>query len=276
MFNYQGKNALITGASSGIGRAFAHTLAQRGMSVVLVARSQARLNALATELSERYQIRAEVIATDLVQQDAIRQIQHEVELRGLAIDLLVNNAGFATNGFFETLSPERDHEQVMVDVTAVVDLAHAFVPALLERSPGAAMINVASTASFQPLPYMAVYGASKAFVLSFSQALAEEYRARGLRVLALCPGATETAFFDLAGEAASVGRRRTPEQVVATGLRALEQGQSVVIDGFFNALLAQIPRFFPRRLVARVAGQSVRPQKGASTTPIPAGKEASQ
>jgi short-subunit dehydrogenase len=110
MFTYQGKTALITGASSGIGRAFAHTLAQRGMSVVLVARSQARLHALATELSERYQIRAEVIAADLIQQDAIRQIQHEVELRGLAIDLLVNNAGFATNGFFETLSPERDHD----------------------------------------------------------------------------------------------------------------------------------------------------------------------
>jgi uncharacterized protein len=186
MFTYQGKTALITGASSGIGRAFAHALARRGMSVVLVARSEERLRALATELSQRYSVRAEVIPADLSQEDAIRQIQLEVQQRGLVIDLLVNNAGFATNGYFETLSPERDHDQVMVDVTSGVDLTHAFVPALLERSSGAAIINVASTAGFQPLPYMAVYGASKAFVLSFSQALAEEYRMHGLRVLARC------------------------------------------------------------------------------------------
>jgi uncharacterized protein len=264
MFAYQGKTALITGASSGIGRAFARALAERGMSVVLIARSEERLRALATELSERHKIRAEVIAADLSQEAAIRQIQLEVQRRGLVIDLLVNNAGFATNGSFETLPTETDHQQVMVDVTAVVDLTHAFVPALLERSPGAAVINVASTAGFQPLPYMAVYGASKAFVLSFSQALAEEYRARGLRVLALCPGATETAFFDIAGEAASVGRRRSPEQVVTTGLRALERGRSVVIDGFSNALLAQLSRFFPRRFVVRMAGQTVRPRQVSS------------
>jgi short-subunit dehydrogenase len=261
MFTYQGKTALITGASSGIGRAFAHALAKRGTSVVLVARSEERLRALATELSERYKIRAEVIPADLSGEDAIRQVQSEVQQRGLAVDLLVNNAGFATNGYFEALSPERDHKQVMVDVTGVVDLTHAFVPALLERSPGAAIINVASTAAFQPLPYMAVYGASKAFVLSFSQALAEEYRTRGLRVLALCPGATETAFFDVAGEAASFGRRRTAEQVVATGLRALERGRSVVIDGLFNTLGAQLTRFFPRRFITRMAGLSGRPRQ---------------
>src|SRR6266567_5405950 len=162
MFTYQGKTALITGASSGIGRAFACALAERGMSVVLVARSEERLRALAIELSERHKVRAEVITADLSQEGAIQQIQLEVQRRDLVIDLLVNNAGFAANGFFETLSTETDHQQVMVDVTAVVDLAHAFTPALLERSPGAAIINVASTAGFQPLPYMAVYGASKA------------------------------------------------------------------------------------------------------------------
>jgi uncharacterized protein len=266
MFTYQGKTSLITGASSGIGRVFAHALARRGMSVVLVARSEERLRALATKLSQRYGVRAEVISADLSQQDAIGHIQREVKLLGLVIDLLINNAGFATNGYFEALSPERDHDQVMVDVTAVVDLTHAVVPALLERSPGAAIINVASTAGFQPLPYMAVYGASKAFVLSFSQALAEEYRTRGLRVLALCPGATETAFFDVAGESASFGRRRTPEQVVATGLRALERRRSVVIDGFFNTLATQLIRFFPRRFIARMAGLSVRPRLGVGVT----------
>ena len=266
MFTYRGKMALITGASSGIGRAFAYALSQRGMSVVLVARSEERLRTLATELSERHKIHTEVIPADLSQEGAIRLIHTEVEHRGLEIDLLVNNAGFATNGSFEMLSPGRDHDQVMVDVTAVVDLTHAFVPILLKRTPGAAIINVASTAGFQPLPYMAVYGASKAFVLSFSQALAEEYRTRGLRVLALCPGATETAFFDIAGEAASFGRRRTPEQVVTTALRALERGHSVAIDGFSNAFLMHLARLFPRQFVVRMAGRNVRPQEVPSAT----------
>ncbi len=260
MFTYQGKTALITGASSGIGRVFAHALARRGMSVVLVARSADSLRALATEIAQQHGVRAEVITADLSQEGASHQILQEVEGRNLVIDMLVNNAGFGLNGYFETLSPEREHQQVMVDVTAVVDLAHAFIPMLLTRSPGTAIINTASTAGFQPLPYMAVYGASKAFVISFSQALDQEFRARGLRVLALCPGATETPFFDTAGEAASVGRRRTPEQVVDTALRALERGRSVVIDGRANALLAQMPRFFPRRFITRVAGVAVRPR----------------
>lgn len=259
MFTYQEKTALITGASSGIGRAFAEALARRGMSIILVARSQERLRDLATDLATRYSIRAEVIPADLSQREAIQQIQQEVQRLGLGVDLLVNNAGFATHGSFEQLSSGRDHEQVMVDVVAVVDLTHAFIPALLEHAPGTGIINVASTAGFQPLPSMAVYGASKAFVLSFSQALAEEYRTRGLRVLALCPGPTETAFFEVAGEGAAVGRKRTAEQVVATALRALERGNSVVIDGFSNALLANLARFFPRQFVARMAGRALRP-----------------
>lgn len=258
MFTYQGKTALITGASSGIGLAFAHALAARKMNLVLVARSEERLRALATELAQKHNIRAEVIASDLSQAGAVPALQQEVEQRGLIIDLLINNAGFGTHGYFEKINPERDHQEVMVNVTAVVDLAHAFIPSMLARKSGA-IINVASTAAFQPVPYMAVYGASKAFVLSFSEALAEEYRTRGLRVLALCPGATETPFFDIAGEAASVGKRRTPEQVIATGLRALEQGRTVVVDGTSNAFLAAMPRLAPRWLVARVAGRTVHP-----------------
>lgn len=259
MFTYQGKTALITGASSGIGSAFAHALAARKMNVVLVARSEERLRALAGELEQKHGIVATVIAADLGQEYAARSLQQEVERRGIVVDLLVNNAGFANNGLFESITLERDHQQVMVDVATVVDMAHAFIPAMLKRGEGA-VINIASTAGFQPLPYMAVYGASKAFVLSFSQALSEEYRQRGIRVLALCPGATETPFFDVAGDAASVGKRRTTEQVVATGLRALEQGRSVVIDGRSNALIAQLPRLLPRRIVARIAGQAVHPK----------------
>lgn len=261
MFTYQGKTALITGASSGIGRAFALALAERGMSVVLVARSEERLRELAEEVSRKYGVRAEVIVADLSQEQAALHIQQEVQQRGLVIDLLINNAGFGVNGYFETISSERDHQQVMVDVAAVVDLTHTFIPSLLEHSREAAIINVASTAGFQPVPYMAVYGASKAFVLSFSQALAEEYHTRGLRVLALCPGATETDFFNIAGESASVGRRRTSEQVVSTALRALEQGRSVVVDGRLNAFTAQLAWLTPRRLVTRFAGLAVRPAK---------------
>src|SRR5579883_589429 len=269
MFTYQGKTALITGASSGIGSTFAYALAERKMNVVLVARSEERLRALATELEQKHGIVATVIAADLGQEYAARSLQQEVERRGIVVDLLVNNAGFANNGFFESITLERDHQQVMVDVATVVDMAHAFIPAMLKRGEGA-VINVASTAAFQPLPYMAVYGASKAFVLSFSQALSEEYRARGLRVLALCPGPTDTPFFDIAGESASFGRKRRPEQVVVTGLRALERGRSVVVDGFTNALLAQLARFSPRQLVVRGAAKNARPQQASDAPPRPA------
>jgi short-subunit dehydrogenase len=259
-FIYGGKTALITGASSGIGAAFARELARRGMHLVLVARSSNRLQALAEELVERQGGQVELIAADLTLEDAARRIQSHVAERGLQVHMLINNAGFGTHGHFEMLDPGRDHEQVMVDVAAVVDLTHAFVPGMVAHGAGA-IVNVASTAAFQPVPYMPVYGASKAFVLSFSEALAEEVRPRGVRVLALCPGATETAFFDRAGQDASFGRRRTPEQVVSTGLRAVEAGRSVVVDGKMNALLAQAPRFLPRRLVAWIAGQPLRPRE---------------
>jgi uncharacterized protein len=261
MFTYHGKTALITGASSGIGRVFALELAQRGMDVVLVARSEERLQELAEEVKQKYGVRAEVIVADLSQEQAALHIQQEVQQHELVIDLLINNAGFGVNGYFETITPERDHQQVMVDVAAVVDMTHAFIPSLLERAREAAIINVASTAAYQPVPYMAVYGASKAFVISFSLALAEEYRTRGLRILALCPGATETDFFKVAGESASVGRRRTSEQVVATALRALEQGRAVVVDGRMNAFTAQLARLAPRGLATRGAGMTVRPRK---------------
>ena len=217
MFTYKGKTVLITGASSGLGLTFAHALAERSMNVILVARSEERLRALAKEISERYNVHAEVIVADLSQARESERIQQVVEQRHLAVDMLINNAGFATHGFFETLDSERDHEEIMVDVASVVALTRAFLPSMVARGEGA-VINVASTAAFQPVPYMAVYGASKAFVLSFSQALSEEYSKRGIRFLALCPGATETNFFQVAGEGAAFGRKRTSEQVIATAL----------------------------------------------------------
>ncbi|GAB4115444.1 MAG: SDR family oxidoreductase [Roseiflexaceae bacterium] len=265
---YRGKTALVTGASSGIGAAFAQDLAKRGMNLILVARSVDKLNALAQELSQRYQVQAVVLPADLGQVGAAEKLLADVEQRGLGVDLLINNAGFATHGAFEQIELQRDRQQVMVNVTALVDLTHAFMPQLIERR--GAVINVASTVAFQPVPYMAVYGATKAFVISLTTALAEEYRSRGVRFLALCPGATATGFFEVAGsDTMAFGAMRTSPQVVATALNALERGKTVVIDGFFNMITAVISKRLPFSWAARIAGQITRPQPTATTATQP-------
>jgi short-subunit dehydrogenase len=263
MAQYQGKTALVTGASSGIGAAFARELARRGMNLILVARSAGALEALANELSTAHKIRADVLPFDLGQENAAQAVKHAVEQRGLAVDMLVNNAGFATHGRFEELESGRDHQQIMVNVTALVDLSRAFVPQLLARR--GSLINVASTVAYQPTPYMAVYGASKAFVTSFSVALAEEYRGRGLRVLALCPGATETGFFEVVGgDSVAMGAKRSSAQVVSTALRALERGKSVVIDGSPATVgLALLAKRLSFGLSARLAAGVTRPKEAA-------------
>lgn len=261
MFYYQGKTALITGASSGIGKVFAEALAARGTHLVLTARSEDKLRALAEDLTVRYGMRAEVIAADLSREGAPQQIFAETQQRGLSVDLLVNNAGFGTYGLFAEDSHEKQLAEVRVNVTAVVDLSHLFLGPMLQRGEGG-IINVASTAAFQPLPYMAVYAATKAFVLSFSEALWAEYRKRGVRVLALCPGPVDTAFFDAVGSREpAVGVMVTPEKVVEVGLRALERGKCSVIPQWQTFLLAQVSRFAPRSLVVRIAEQMFTPKK---------------
>ncbi|MBV8085534.1 MAG: SDR family oxidoreductase [Chloroflexi bacterium] len=260
---YEGRTALITGASSGIGAAFARELAGRGMDLVLVARSRERLDSLAQELVGAHLRRVEVVPADLSQRGAAERIATEVAQLGLNVDFLVNNAGFGTYGRFETLSPERDRDEIMVNVLAPVSLAHAFIPSMLQRG-GGYVINVGSTAAFQPLAWEAVYGASKAFVLSFSEALWAEYRGRGIHVLALCPGRTATPFFDAVGTTeGAVGVARRPEQVVATGLRALEQGRSHAVDGAANQLMALAPRFLPRTWYALIVCWLLRPGRGS-------------
>lgn len=255
MFHYQGKTALITGASSGIGKVFAEALAARGTHLVLTARSGDKLRALADGLTAQHGIRAEIIVADLSREGAPQQIFAETQQRGLNVDLLVNNAGFGTYGLFAHESHAKQHAEVTVNVTAVVDLSHLFLGPMLQRGEGG-IINVASTAAFQPLPYMAVYAATKAFVLSFSEALWAEYRKRGVRVLALCPGPVDTAFFDVVGSREpAVGVMVTPEKVVEVGLRALERGKCSVIPQWQTLLLAQVPRFVPRSLVVRIAEQ---------------------
>ena len=249
--------ALVTGASSGIGEAFARALAVRGEDLVLTARSGDRLQALADELAARHHVRADVIGADLADPGAPDAIVAELRARGIAIGTLINNAGFGSHGRFDQLGGAHERAEVMVNVFAPVALAHALLPAMIARRSGA-IVNVASTAAFQPVPYMATYGATKAFVLSFSEALAEEVRAHGVKVVALCPGQTSTAFFT-GMEEARVGRARTSEQVVATAFHALERGRVVAVDGWANYVLANAGRFAPRRLTAAVAARLQRP-----------------
>lgn len=260
MYAYQGKTALITGASSGIGEAFARALAARGMSVVLVARSADRLQELAAELAQQHHIRAEALAADLSDPAAVAGVVEAIQQRGLVVDLLINNAGFGLHGSFETLSAERERDEIQLNIGAIVALTHAVVPDMLARSSGA-IINVASTLAFQPVPFMAVYGATKAFVLSFTHALTEEYRGRGICLLALCPGVTATPFYDVAGGKGVFERMRmrSAQQVVATGLRALERGRTVVIDGSSNRRLFGFIGAMPDSIGARMIGSVMRP-----------------
>lgn len=259
-FDYSGRTALVTGASSGIGSAFVPALAARGMNVVLIARSSDRLRALADEVTNRHKTRAEVISADLARPESIESIRQEIDRRGLSVDLLVNNAGFATYGHFEKIDAARDRDQVVVNVASLVGLTHAFVPPMLDRGAGG-VINVASTAAFQPIPFMAVYAASKAFVASFSFALAAEYRGRNIRVLVLCPGPTDTNFFATSqAQQAAVGRLRGVDQVVATGLKAFDRGRDLAVDGFGNTLAGLFARKLPPSFTARMAGRVTRPR----------------
>jgi short-subunit dehydrogenase len=249
---------LITGASAGIGAAFARKLAARGRNVLLVARSEDKLIALCNELGRLTSIRAQYVALDLREPDAGAQLFEETKKRELEIDMLINNAGFGSMGDFTKLDPDRELEMIELNVRAVVDLTHRFLGPMRERKRGT-IINVASTAAFQAVPYMATYAATKAFVLSFSEAIGEENRMHGIHVMALCPGVTETNFF----EASKIDRPpmrtiQTAEEVVDTALRALGRQKSLVISGWTNWFTVAAERFVPRSMVTKVAGKALR------------------
>ncbi|PWK10259.1 SDR family NAD(P)-dependent oxidoreductase [Tumebacillus permanentifrigoris] len=246
------QTALITGASSGIGEEFARRLAGMGMDLVLVARSQAKLEEMAATLSQKHGVKAHVVLADLSAEHAAKEVYRQTQALGLHIDYLINNAGFGSSGEFVHNDADQEHEQVMVNVTTVVDMIHAYLPAMVAKQSGA-IVNVASLVAFQPVPNMAVYGATKAFVLSLSEALWEENQKYGVKVLGLCPGATATNFFDASG-APAFGKLRTPQQVVSSALKGLEQNRSFVVDGAQNAFTTQLPRLLPRKLVAKMAG----------------------
>ena len=254
---------LITGASSGIGEVFARTLAAQGHNLLLVARSEDKLINLCNELGRSEITHAQYVAMDLSERDAPARLFAETQKRGLEIDFLINNAGFGSMGEFTKLN--LDHELNMIDlnVRSLVELTHRFLVPMREKKRGS-IINVASTAGFQPVPFMATYAATKAFVLSFSEALAEENRPFGLRILALCPGVTDTNFF----EAAKIQRpparvSQTPEAVVETALRALARGKSSVISGWTNFIMIQSERLTPRSVVTRIAGTMLRKTVGS-------------
>jgi short-subunit dehydrogenase len=251
--------ALVTGASAGIGWEFALQLAARGYDLILVARRRERLDELAARVRAEHGVeRAEVIAADLADPAAPGTVAVAVAQLGLAVDLLVNNAGFGTHGRFEKLDPARETEEINVNVASLVALTHAFLPGMLERGNGG-VINVASTASFQPVPYMAVYGATKAFVCSFSEALHEEVRRRGVRVIALCPGPTATEFFGTGHVLEPKAPIRTAGDVVRTGLAAYDTATPVAIDGLFNKLLIFFSRTLPRKSVLALAARIMGP-----------------
>lgn len=257
MNTYRNKTALVTGASSGIGAEFARVLARKGCDLILVARGEDKLRELANELSARHNIKTHVIAQDLSDEWASRIIESEVKARGLQVDVLINNAGFATQGDFEATDADLLHGQVMLNVTAVVDLTRAFLPAMVERKSGV-IVNVSSTAGFLPLPTQAVYGATKAFVLSWSEALWAENRERGIKVLALCPGATDTEFFERVGRDVAA-RKDTPEFVVRCAMKALRRGEPTVVVGTANAFVAHVlPRVLSRRALTLAAGRVIK------------------
>jgi len=252
--------AVVTGASSGIGADIARELARRGLGVTLVARRAERLKALAEELTEAHKVRAEVLAADLTDADARAAIPGELAGRGLRVDVLVNNAGLSTVGPVHAGDRARELDMVRTDVEAVVDLCSLFLPGMVERKRGA-VLNVASTAAFQPIPGQAGYGASKAFVLSYSQALQGELRGTGVTVTVLCPGPVKTEFDQVAGFTESFEDLApkmmivTPAAVAAAAVDGLDRGRSVVIPGTANVVLAHAARLTPRSVLVPLLAQ---------------------
>ncbi len=255
------RTAVVTGASSGIGEAIARELAHRGHGVVLVARSGDKLRALAAELSA-CGVRAEVLATDLSDRSARAELLGHIERLGLIPDILVNNAGLSTLGPVAGSDPGAEMLMIEVDVVAVADLCSRFLPGMVGRKRGA-VLNVASTGAFQPLPGQAGYGAAKAFVLSYTQSLSGELRGTGVAVSVLCPGPVDTGFGEKAGfskeDAESALPQmmwETPGTVARVGIDALDKGRVVAIPGLANRVSAGIVRFVPNQLLVRLVARN--------------------
>ena len=253
------QRALVTGASAGIGKAFAGRLAHEGYDLIIVARDRQRLDELADEVRTRHRVEVEVLPADLTEPAELRVVERVVADADL--ELLVNNAGFGTMGRFAELEVDREEAEVRLNIVALTRLARAALPGMIERGRGG-IINVSSLAALQPAPYNATYGATKAFVNSFTEALAEELRGSGVRVQALCPGFTRTEFQERAGIDVSrvpAFAWMTPEAVVDASLTGLRRGDVVCIAGLANRVMATLTSAVPRSLAGRVVARMIKP-----------------
>jgi len=254
--------AVVTGASSGIGEAFARALAARGFDLMIVARRLERLEQLAQHLRSAHGIEVHAVRADLATVNGVDDTIGAAMRVARPVELLVNNAGIGSYGAFAELPVERELEMVDLNVRALVALTGHFLPQMISRGRGG-ILQVASTTSFQPVPYMATYGASKAFVLHFSEAIAREVQGTGVRVIAVCPGHTPTEFQKLSG----VDRRPTrttlqpADEVVAEALLAYESGRHIAITGWPNRVVTKFARVLPRRTMTWVLGQGFRPRR---------------
>lgn len=259
MNRWQNCWAVVTGASAGIGWALAEQLAADGAKLVLAARRRDRLDQLAQKLTAAHHATVEVFPVDLSRPGAAAELFAFTEGKGIEVDFLINNAGFGGYGEFHKVSLDWFRDMVQVNVAAVVDLTHRYLAGMVERRRGDIMI-VASTAAFQPVPYISCYAATKGFDLLFAEALAEEVRRYGVRVLALCPGPTDTEFMDVARQPQRLFRfAETADKVARTGLEALQAGKTYVISGWLNYLQTQAERLAPRPFVARSAAALLAP-----------------
>lgn len=247
--------ALITGASVGLGREFARLFAADGHDVVLVARSKDKLEALAQELSEKYKVKAHVVDVDLGAHDGAQRVFDRVTALGIPVEFLVNNAGFGSNGAFLDLPLDKEIGQIDLNVSALVALSHLFGKQMVEKKTGH-ILNIASTAAFQSGPFMATYFATKAFVVSFSEALSHELKDTGVTVTCHCPGATATEFAATAGNDKTAlfkkGSVAGADEVARHAYRAMHAGRVLSIHGVMNNVLMQANRFSPRALVRTI------------------------
>lgn len=249
---------IVTGASRGIGRALCLELARLGHPLVVTARSRPELDALAAEVAERFKVACAVVPCDLATPAGRQELLTRAGATGLPTAGLVNNAGIGTAGEFAELEAAKEVEMVRLNVEAVVDLCHQFLPRL-RGQPGAFILNVASTAAFQPVPLFATYSATKSFVLYFSEAIAEELAPQGIHVLALCPGITVTGFQGAADVVVPPGKHATSEEVAAYAIQALAARKRVAVHGGMNAVRAYSARFVPRIVVTKVAKKVMEP-----------------
>jgi len=254
------QRALITGGSKGIGAGFARELAARGTELVLVARTVAPLEELASELRASHKVAVETLPADLTEMSDLERVEHRVAHAERPVDLLINNAGFGKFGEFPFVDKQRLLQMVQVNCAAVVHLTHLYLREMTARRRGDILI-LASTASFQAVPYISTYAATKAFDLLFAEGLAEEMKPYGIRVCALCPGSTQSEFHAVAGQEKFIHRAETAQKVARTGLRALAAGKSYVISGLGNYLGAHGERLVPRRLVTRTAARMFKPKE---------------